>query len=69
MDDHIRSLVHLVLAAPCFILVMRLYKMQRKEPDARERLLQRLGIVWAATIFLVLGFSFEWFWTTYIWGG
>ncbi len=68
MEDHIRSLVHLILATPCFVLALRFYREQRTELDARKRLWQRLGIVWAATVFLVLGLSFEWFWTTYVWG-
>ncbi len=68
MEDHLRSLALLILVTPCFFLAMRLYKRQREEPDARERLWQRLGVVWAVIIFVVVNLSFEYLWTTYVGG-
>lgn len=68
MEDHLRSLALLILVTPCFFLAMRLFKRQRKEPDPRERLWQRLGIVWAVIIFVVVNLSFEYLWTTYVGG-
>ena len=68
MEDHLRSFVQLILATPCVFLAMCLYKKQRRERDAHERLWQRLGIVWAVIIFVVVNLSIEHLWATYIGG-
>lgn len=65
MDFDLRSLVHLLLVAPCFALALRWYRLQRREKDRRTRIWQRLGIVWAMVIFVVISLSVDCFWSTY----
>ncbi len=69
MEDLLRSFAEFALAAPSLVLALRLYKLQRKELNARQRVWQRLGIAWAVIVFPVLVISFECFWTSYIWHG
>ena len=66
MDDYLVAAIHLVLVTPCLFLGMYFYKRQRKEPDARQRILQRLAIIWCVAIFIVVSLSVDYLWATYI---
>ena len=66
MQNHILWFIVGLLCTPCVFLVVRLYKAQREEEDGQERLLQRIGIVWAILVFMIIVASSEYLWSTYI---
>ena len=66
MGDYILTAIHLLLVTPCLILGMYFYRKQRKELDVRQRICQRLAIVWSMLIFVVVSLSIDHLWTTYI---
>lgn len=68
MNIDLRSLVHLLLITPCFVLALRWYRLQQKQEDWRIRAWQRLGIVWAITIFVVVSLSVDYLWSRYVSG-
>lgn len=69
MDDYILTAIHLALVTPCLLLGMYFYRKQRRELDARQRVYQRLAIVWCAIVFVVIGLSMDCLWATYVKGG
>ena len=66
MDDYILAAIHLLLVTPCLFLGVYFYRSQRKELDARQRITQRLAIVWCIVIFVVVSLSVDYLWDTYI---
>ena len=68
MEDYILPALHLLLATPCLFLGVYFYKKQRRELDVKRRIIQRLAIVWAAIIFVIIGLSLDHLWATYVAG-
>ena len=68
MEAYLLSALHLVLATPCLFLGIYFYKKQRRELDARQRIIQRLAIVWVATVFVIIGLSLDYLWASYVMG-
>ena len=66
MDDYILAAIHLLLVTPCLFLGVYFYKKQRKELDARQRIIQRLAIAWCVVIFIVVSLSVDYLWAAYI---
>jgi len=66
MEDFILTAVHLVLATPCLFLGVYFYKKQRKELEMRQRIYQRLAIVWSILVFVLVSLSVDHLWSTYI---
>ncbi len=68
MEDHLRSLVQLLFVTPCFVLALRWYRLQRKEPDKYVRTWQRLGVLWAMVVFVVISLAGNCLWTRWVTG-
>ncbi len=68
MEDQLRSLAHLLLVAPCFVLALRWYRRQREEREQQTRIWLRLGIVWAMLIFVTVSLAMDHFWSTWVTG-
>ena len=66
MQEHVMKFVFTLLCTPCVFVIVRLYKAQRVELDGQERLLQRIGIVWAVLVFMIIVASSDYLWSTYI---
>ena len=68
MEAYFLSALHLVLATPCLFLGIYFYRRQRRELDAKQRIVQRLAIVWSAIVFVIIGLSLDNLWATYVTG-
>ncbi|MDJ0710906.1 MAG: hypothetical protein QNJ14_10965 [Woeseiaceae bacterium] len=58
--------IHLLLATPCLFLGVYFYKKQRRELDVKQRIFQRLAIVWCAIVFVIISLSVDGLWATYV---
>ncbi len=66
MEDYILPAIHLLLATPCLFLGVYFYKKQRRELDVKQRIFQRLAIVWCAIVFVIISLSVDGLWATYV---